>query len=200
MTTEVTPDGKSAGPEHKQADTTPKDLAEAMALIENLKGINKEVISGRDKANQKLRHFETEQETREQALLAEQGKYKELYEKRESELSSLKTTLKNKAVDSVLREALQRAGARSVDTVAKLIDKSKIAVSDENSDVDAATVLLQIEELKKTDPILFSVGEGNLPPVKRPSDGVPSAGYEQDLRAAKTQNEITAVMKKYGKI
>ena len=58
----------------------PSTLEEAMALIENLKGINKEVISTRDKEKQKLKQFETEQQQREQALLTEQGKYKELYE------------------------------------------------------------------------------------------------------------------------
>ena len=58
-----------------------------------------------------------------------------------------------------------------------------------------------IEEIKKTDPILFGVGEGNnLPPVKRPNDGTPAVGFETEMRAAKNQNEVLAVMKKYGKI
>jgi hypothetical protein len=203
MTTEtVTPDGTTQVAETQQTNVEgPKTLEEAIALIDNLKGINKEVISTRDKVNLKLRQFETEQTQREQTLLTEQGKFKELYEKAEAEKVALKTGLKNKAVDSALKEVLQKAGARSVDTVAKLVDKSKVGVNDEDFTVDVMSIQTQIEELKKTDPILFGVGEGaNLPPVKRPTDGATTSGFEQEMRAAKTQNDITSVMRKYGKI
>ena len=202
MTTEtVTPDGTNTAADTQSTNVEgPKSLEEAMAIIENLKGINKEVISTRDKVNQKLRQFENEQTQREQSLLTEQGKFKELYEKAEAEKVALKTGLKNKAVDSALKEVLQKAGARSVDTVAKLVDKSKVVVSDDDFNVDVNSIQLQIEELKKTDPILFGVGEGsNLPPVKRPTDGSTTAGFETEMRAAKSQTEIAAVMKKYGK-
>ena len=179
----------------------PSTLEEAMALIENLKGINKEVISTRDKEKQKLKQFETEQQQREQALLTEQGKYKELYEAQMADNTKLKTGLKNKAIDSALKDVLQKAGARAVDTVSKLVDKSKVVVSEEDYTVDISSIQTQIEEMKKTDPILFGVGEGtNLPPVKRPGDGTPSAGFESEMRAAKSQTDILAVMKKYGKI
>lgn len=179
----------------------PSTLEEAMALIENLKGINKEVISTRDKEKQKLKQFETEQQQREQALLTEQGKYKELYEAQMADNTKLKTGLKNKAIDSALKDVLQKAGARAVDTVSKLVDKSKVVVSEEDFTVDISSIQSQIEEMKKTDPILFGVGEGtNLPPVKRPGDGTPSAGFESEMRAAKSQVDIMAVMKKYGKI
>ena len=179
----------------------PSTLEEAMALIENLKGINKEVISTRDKEKQKLKQFETEQQQREQALLTEQGKYKELYEAQMADNTKLKTGLKNKAIDSALKDVLQKAGARAVDTVSKLVDKSKVVVSEEDFTVDISSIQSQIEEMKKTDPILFGVGEGtNLPPVKRPGDGTPSAGFETEMRAAKSQVDIMAVMKKYGKI
>lgn len=203
MTTEiVTPDGTNTAAETQQTNVEgPKSLEEAMAIIENLKGINKEVISTRDKTNQKLRQFETEQTQREQSLLAEQGKFKELYEAQTAEVLALKTGLKNKAVDSALKEVLLKAGARSVDTVAKLVDKSKVEVTGEDFQVNVNSIQLQIEELKKTDPVLFGVGEGaNLPPVKRPTDGSTTVGFETEMRAAKTQAEITSVMKKYGKI
>lgn len=204
MTTETQPDGNVQGQETKVEDSQnkgPASLEEAMALIENLRGINKEVIQTRDKANAKLRSFEREQTDREQALLQEQGKFKELYEAAQAKNAELVTGLKNKAVDSALKEVLQKAGARAVDTVSKLVDKSKIVVSDEDYSVDVTSIQAQIEEIKKTDPILFGVGEGNnLPPVKRPNDGTPAVGYETEMRAAKNQNEVLAVMKKYGKI
>jgi hypothetical protein len=182
-----------------QATEGPKTLEEAMALIENLKGINKEVISGRDKEKQKLKQFETEQQQREQALLTEQGKYKELYEAQQAESAKLKTGLKTKAIDAALKEALQKSGARAVDTVSKLIDKSKIEISEEDWTVDTTSIQAQIEEMKKTDPILFGLGEGtNLPPVKRPGDGSTTSSYKTEIAAAKTQKEVDAVMKKYG--
>lgn len=204
MTTETvqTPDGTNTAAENQTGNVEgPKSLEEAMTLIENLKGINKEVISTRDKVNQKLRAFETEQTQREQSLLSEQGKFKELFEAEQAKNQVLKTGLKNKAVDSALKDILQKAGARSVDTVAKLVDKSKVVVGEDDFNVDVNSIQLQIEELKKTDPILFGVGEGsNLPPVKRPTDGSTTVGFETEMRAAKTQAEITSVMKKYGKI
>lgn len=205
MTTEQQPDGNVQGQETEVqkvvGDNTPKTVEEALAIIENLKGINKEVISTRDKANQRLRQFESEQTDRERALLTEQGKFKELFEAEQAKNTALKTGLKSKAVDSALKEILHKAGARSVDTVAKLVDKSKVVVSEEDFSVDIASIQTQIEEIKKTDPILFGVGEGsNLPPVKRPNDGNPSVGFETEMRAAKSQAEVTAVMKKYGKI
>lgn len=184
----------------QQVQEGPKTFEEAMALIENLKGINKEVISGRDKEKQRLKQFETEQIQREQALLTEQGKYKELYEKAEAEKATLKTGLKNKAIDTALKDILQKSGARAVDTVQKLIDKSVVSVNEEDFSVDITTIQTQIDELKKTDPILFGLGEGtNLPPVKRPGDGTPTTGYATEIAAAKTQKDIENVMKKYGK-
>lgn len=204
MTTVTQPDGNVQGQETKVEESQnkgPASLEEALAIIENLRGINKEVIQTRDKANSKLRSFEKEQTDREQALLSEQGKFKELYEAAQAKNAELVTGLKNKAVDSALKEVLQKAGARAVDTVSKLVDKSKIVVSDEDYSVDVTSIQAQIEEIKKTDPILFGVGEGNnLPPVKRPNDGTPAVGYETEMRAAKNQNEVLAVMKKYGKI
>jgi hypothetical protein len=202
MDTEVKPDGTHQVPNTEGQNTeTALTLEAALAEIDKLKGITKEVISERDKQKGKLRDFERQQEEREQALQLEQGKYKELYEKATSEVTALKTGLKNKAVDAALKDVLQKAGARSVDTVAKLIDKSQISVNEEDWNVDLDSITTQIENLKKTDSILFGAGEGaNLPPVKRPSDGTTTSGFEQEIRAAKSHKEIEAVMRKYGKI
>ena len=200
MTTENnTPDGGTAGESNHQEETL--TLEEAKSQIEKLKGIKNEAFKERDALKSRLKSFEDEKNQREQALLQEQGQFKELYEKAKDQINALQTGLKNKAVDAVLKEALQKAGARSVDTVSKLIDRSKIEVSGEDFQVNSATILSQIEELKKTDPVLFGVGEGaNSPPVKRPADNLPSAGFESEMRAAKSQQDILAVMKKYGKI
>lgn len=205
MTVETKPDGATQQEETKQTQTKaetegPKSLEEAIQLINHLKGIKSEAFKERDSLKSKLKEFEDAKAASEAALLAEQGKFKELYEQTQQKLVALESTLKNKAVDAALKEALQKAGARSVDTVAKIVDKSKIVLGDDYS-VDLSSLQSQIDEIKKTDPILFGPGEGNnLPPAKRPSDGVPQAGFEQEMRAAKSQNEVMAVLKKYGKI
>jgi vacuolar-type H+-ATPase subunit I/STV1 len=203
MTTETQkPDGETAQTEQKTAQVPegPKSLDEALQLINHLKGIKSEAFRERDELKTKLKTFEDEKTKSEAELLAEQGKFKELYEKTTEKLTQVETTLRNKAVDSALKDILQKAGARSVDTVSKLIDKSKVGIGDDYS-VDANSIQAQIEELKKSDPILFGVGEGNnLPPAKRPGDGVPNAGFEQEMRAAKTQKDIELILAKYGKI
>lgn len=201
MTSVTQPDGTQNAPSTTvTAPSTPGSLDEAMALIENLRGINSDVIRTRDETKQKLRKYEEEALERERTLLAEQGKFKELYEASTQRLSEIESTLKQRAVDTSLRDAVSKSGARSVDTVAKLVDKSKIAVGEDYT-VNLADIESQIQELKKTDPILFGVGgDANLPPVRRPSGGDTSSGFEQDMRAAKSQADIISVMKKYGKI
>ena len=206
MTVETKPDGATQQQEQQTQTQTeaktegPKSLEEALQIINHLKGIKSEAFKERDAVKSKLKEFEDAKASSEAALLAEQGKFKELFEKAQQKLTSIQETLKTKAVDSALREALQKAGARSVDTVAKIVDKSKIVLN-EDYDVDPNSIQSQIDELKKSDPILFGPGEANnLPPAKRPSDGVPQAGFVQEMRAAKSQKEIEAVLKKFGKI
>lgn len=199
MTSVTQPDGTHTQ-EPAASPGLPASLDEALALIDNLKGINSDVIRTRDETKAKLRRYEEEQATREAALLAEQGKFKELYEASTQRLSEIEGTLKQRAVDTSLRDAVSKSGARSVDTVAKLVDKSKIAVGEDYT-VNLADIESQIQELKKTDPILFGLGgDVNLPPVRRPSGGDTSSGFEQEMRAAKSQADIVSVMKKYGKI
>lgn len=202
MTTETqTPDGTAA----ESTQTPTITLEEALAKIDHLTGIKNEAFQERDTLKSKLKTVQEQITQREETLQQTQGQanqFKELLEKAQADISNLKNGLKNKAVDAVLKDILQKSGARSVDTVSKLIDKSKIEVVEgDDIEVKAESIQAQIEEIRKTDPILFGVGEGaNLPPVKRPSDGTPSVGFETEMRAAKSQSEIMAVMKKYGKI
>lgn len=200
MTTENNmPDGEAV--EIQESNASEMTLEQAKAEIEKLRGIKNEAFKERDTYKSRVKAIDEEQRQREEALLAEQGQFKQLYEQAQAEVSNLKSGLKNKAVDAALKEALQKAGARSVDTVSKLIDKSKVEVVGDDFQVNTDSIQAQIEELRKTDPVLFGVGESTpLPSVKRPSDGTPSVGFETEMRAAKSQSEIMSVMKKYGKI
>lgn len=157
---------------------------------------------------EKLRKFEKENKglaekaKREaDAALAEQGKYKELYEAQVEKLTALETKARNSLVDAALDAALKEAKAKSASTVKKLIDRTAISVEDDA--VDAASIAAQIEALKISDPVLFIQERQADPaanPVKRAGEGDPIGGYEKELRACKTPQQINAVLAKYGKV
>lgn len=199
MSTEATtPDGEATEQQIKSKDV-PATLDEALELINHLKSIKNEAFKERDDFKKRLKKFEDEHLSKEQELLKEQGKYKELYEAALQQQEQLQGALKNKAIDSALKELVVKAGARSVETVSKLIDRAQISIGDDFT-VDTGSIQAQLEALKKSDPILFGIDNSNLPPVRRPTDGSPQGGYEQEIKTAKSQKEILEVMKKYGKI
>jgi len=88
----------------------------------------------------------------------------------------------------------------SVTSVAKLLDRSKIAVED--GKVDVTSVQSLIQELKTSDPALFTTVNtaAAIPPPKKAGEGDPVGGFEKEIRAATTQKQIEQVMRKYGKL
>ncbi|MDP4299922.1 phage scaffolding protein [Leptothrix discophora] len=120
--------------------------------------------------------------------------FKSKFEAVSRELEDLRTASKNQLIDSVLKDEITKAGARSVSTVLKLVDRSKIAVAD--GQVDAKSVASVIEELKKTDAVLFEVPK--TPDVKRPGEAAPTSSFKTEMAAAKTPKAIQEVLRKYG--
>jgi vacuolar-type H+-ATPase subunit I/STV1 len=190
-------------------------LEQALEKIKHLEGINKDVISARDKAKLKLRELEeasgksSEIQKQYDDLFAEKSKLISQYESTQSELNSLKESIKQEKVNSALSTALEAAGAKSASTVMKLIDKSKLQF-DEQGNVSSDAIIAAIKEVQDSDPILFgeadpkkasATGQEFLDPgVKRASEANTDGAYEKEIRAAKNQNEIYAVMRKHGKI
>lgn len=150
----------------------------------------------------KLRKFEKENKQAVEVALADAKKHQEQYNASQQELNSIRDSVRARSLTDGVTKALTEAGAISVPTVSKLLDQSKIEF--DGLDLKMESVQAQIEALKQSDPVLFGVKDGgDQKPafdVKRVAETDPVGGYEKEIRAAKTQKDILAVMKKYGKI
>lgn len=102
----------------------------------------------------KLRKFEKENKEKAEREAIEAGKFKELYESAVTKLTEVEQKIRTQAVDSALKEALTDAKAKSIPTVLKLIDRSKVEVLEDGS-VDPKSVANLIKELRVSDPIFF---------------------------------------------
>ena len=214
MTTENLQDGST----NQNADASTGEvvsLEQALEKIKQLEGINKDVISARDKAKLKLRELEetsgkaSELQNQYDNLFAEKSKVIAQFEATQSELNSLKESIKQDKINSALSTALEAAGALNQATVMKLLDKSKLQF-DEQGNVSSDAIIAAIEEVKGSDPYLFgeadpkkamaSGQEFSNPAVKRASDAATDGAFEKEIRSAKNQNEIYAIMRKHNKI
>lgn len=172
-----------------------KDLEAKTKLIEKLRA--------NEKHNQQVAK-EVGAKNLEDALKALQNGYtkdveewKTKFSTIESEYNSLKDSIKQEKTDNILKEILSKSNAKDINTVLKIIDKSAIQYN-EDGNVDTKSIDNIVIELKKTDPVLFN--EVSLPDVKTASNGTPVGSYETELKSAKSQTEIIAIMKKYNKI
>jgi hypothetical protein len=120
--------------------------------------------------------------------------FKTKYEATSTELMQLKDTLKNQLIDSVLKDKLTEANARSVQTVMKIVDRTKVSLVD--GQVDTKSVEALIEELKKTDSVLFQ--EVQTPSLKRTGETTPVASFKTEMSAAKSPAEVQKILAKYG--
>lgn len=196
----------------KQGEVTVESLTQKIKALE---ANFADAVSSRDKAKQKLRELEevasgsNEFKTKYEELFTEKSKLLEQFETTKSELNSLKEGIKTEKLNTALTTALEAAGAKAIPTVMKLVDKSKIQF-DEQGNVSSESIISAIKEVQKSDPILFGDAdpkkasvpgqEFSNPGVKRASEAATEGAYEKELRSAKTQTEIQAVMRKYGLI
>lgn len=147
----------------------------------------------------KLRKFEKENKERAEQEMVEKGKYKELYEKVISERQTEK-------LNGAIEKALKESGVKALDTALALIDKSQIQVED--GEINEKSLAALVRETKKKHAILFeqeseakaeTKAAPVAPSVKRATEGSPVGGYEAEMRNARTQKEINAVLAKYQK-
>ena len=200
--------------QEKATEVTNKGEVQAEQFsIEDFKTLQanyKSAVSSRDKYKQQVRELEetakgaSEWQTKFDAL------QKEL-EAKTNELTSIKEGQKQKALESALSTALEAAGAKSVSTVMKLIDKSKIQFNEEGQ-VSSETFEAAVKEVMTSDPILFGdidpkkaqeAGKEFLDPgVKRVGDAkADQTAYQKELQAAISKgdrNAIPEIMRKYG--
>lgn len=183
--------------EATKTETTQPTLEQ---LQEQLKAVQAE-LSTKEELLHKVRKFEKENKEAAalaQQQLAEQGKFKELYEAEASKSAEWQKRYTDTVVGSALNAELQAAGVISVATAAKLIDKSKVEIGDDG--VNTASIKSLIAELKASDPALFVSETKPVPPAVKAGEGDPVGGFEKEIRAATTQKQIEAIMRKYGKL
>lgn len=109
------------------------------------------------------------------------------------------TKLQQRLIDSAIKAKLQEHGATNPQTAAKLMDRSLVTFDSELNIVEDA-ILSQIEALKESDPILFTpVQTKQTPiPVKRVATPENGGSIEERIRAAKSQQEILAILASRG--
>lgn len=206
LQTEGTTQTADAG---NKGEVTLESLQEKIKVLE---ANYRDAVSSRDKTKQKLRELEdlssgaNEYKTKYDEIFTEKSKLFEQFEASQKELNTLKEGVKQEKINTALTTALEAAGAKSVNTVMKLIDKNKLQF-DEEGKVNSETIVAAIKEVMDSDPILFGevdpkkaqTGQEFLDPgVKRASEASTESAYEKEIRAAKSQSEIQAVMRKYG--
>lgn len=181
-------------------------LESALEKIKNLETNFQEAVSTRDKAKEKLRKLEqdlgavTELKTQYDTLFAEKSKLHEQHEATLNEFNTFKGNIQAEKVNATLQSAIEAAGAKSVGTVLKLLDKSKVEL-DEQGNVKEESVQALIKEIAESDPILFSTEQTFVDPgVKRAGEGSSEGIFEKELKQCKSQQEIENVLRKYGKL
>lgn len=181
-------------------------LEYALEKIKALETNFQEAVSTRDKAKEKLRKLEqdlgsaAEVQKKFDELFAEKNKLHEQFENTVNEFNTFKGSIQAEKVNAVLQSALEAAGAKSVGTVLKLLDKSKIEL-DETGNVKSESIEALIKEVAESDPILFSTEHTFIDPgVKRAGESSTEGAFDKELKVCKSQIEIENVLRKYGKL
>jgi isoleucyl-tRNA synthetase len=174
----------------------PTTLEEALAELQRKNDNEKRLLQEKADVKKKLSRFEKDTEARDAALLAEQGKFKELFESEKAQREALESRVKEQQVTAAVKTALQEAGARVPDTVLKLIDKTQIKFDEEGA-VIVDSVKNAVESLRKVDPVLFGAQHAGLPPAARATEGVTMDTFKTEVAAAKNPKELAAIYEKY---
>jgi vacuolar-type H+-ATPase subunit I/STV1 len=181
--------------EETQVETQIEETVDAVA---RLKEVEAELAQKQELVKQ-LRKYEKSQKEAKEAALKEQNEWKTLYEESSSRLAQYEQQLKDNSITNAIERLAAKSGVKSVATLTKLIDKTKVVVNDDNS-VDESSIESLIAELQKTDSILFELPNVQTPDLKKAAEDVSVLNYETELRKATSQKELEAVMKKYGKL
>jgi hypothetical protein len=125
----------------------------------------------------------------------EAGDLKTKYEATVNELNEVRSALQNTRIDAVLKEELTKANVKALPTALKVVDRSKITL-DDKGEVDTKSIASVIEELKKTDSVLFQ--EVQTPALKRTGETTPIASFKTEMAMAKNPSDVQKILAKYG--
>lgn len=160
------------GPEDGKGNAGDID-PEVAGLMNDPEGLKK-VLVALKKANKEAETRRIKADADEKKALEEQGKFKELAERKDTELKTATERFQRRAVDSSLQREAELAGALDADAIVALAVRSDIGV-DEDFAVTGAKEA--VEALKKTKPALFGVPDDKK--VEPPPSGMPAprAGF-----------------------
>lgn len=144
-----------------------------------------------------LRKYEKSYKEEQERILKEQDKYKELYEGSINQVNELKQSLTNLKLDSVLTNVIKDSGAKNVNIIQRLIDKSNVITED--GEIDIKSIQKQINSLQKEDPSLFGLNEKDTPEIKKTSSADPVSSMEIEIKKAKTTKELEDILKRYNR-
>lgn len=171
--------------EDAKTEVSVSDTEKRLADLETELTKTREILEKARKGEKYAKQTKSELEQQ----LAEQGKYKELYEQANNQLRNL-------AMDQVLTEAARNAKAKNIQAVMRLVDRSKIEIKD--GAVDSEAVTKAIAQIRTDVSELFEPVE--VPTTARAAETQPVGGYDREIRTAKSIKEIQAVMMKYNKV
>lgn len=181
-----------------------QSVDDVMAELEKQRAINKEVIASRDAAKTRLKELEADAQSQLQESEKKVAELTAQYEAAQSKTTELEATLKDVTVSSSLQQALQEAGAVSLKTAMKLIEKDKIEFTEEGK-VNTESLEKAIATLKEEHEILFGQvpAKASVQPL-RPSEEKSTGGYAEELKKLQqnpraTRADILAIKKKYGR-
>lgn len=153
----------------------------------------KEILEKSRKAEKYAKQQKQQLEQR-VAELEAQGDWKAKYEQAEAKLAEKEEKINRAAVDVALAEAAKEAKAKDTKAfIEKLVDRAAIKAID--GVVDAESVEAAVLKAKEEYPTQFEVVD--LPSPRRAAEGAVTGGFEKELEAAKTQEEVLAVLSKY---
>lgn len=95
--------------------------------IENLKKKNGELLGEKKTVQTKLSAFEKEKLESEKKLMEDQGKFKDLYEKEKGRTLTYAQKLKERVMDSTIKEALRKSGCTDENKLSKLLGFKSVA-------------------------------------------------------------------------
>ncbi|MEJ7929853.1 hypothetical protein WG922_07705 [Ramlibacter sp. AN1015] len=183
-----------ASDDAQQEQATPAVAgSEVNAAEARIKELEAELNKSRDILEKARKGEKYAKQTKQQleeklAELEAQGDWKSKYE----QLVQRENT---RVVDTALSEALANAAKpENVKAAMKLVDRSALQVVD--GVVDAKAVETAVLKAREEFPSLFV--EVKTPAPVRAAEGAVTGGFEKELAAAKTQADITAVLKRHG--
>jgi len=161
-----------------------KNPEEALEAFRKMRDTKRESTDEAKKLRLKQEAADKAQKAKDDAALAEQGKFKELAEGYKSEAETAKKVTAKKMVDFELRLAAIQAGALDPSDVLSLCNRSGIKISDDFETVEGAEEA--VEAVKKGKPYLFKAEDDN-------SAGAPNTDRKPPIKSTISSSDSLGI-------